>query len=176
MSDLEVAREGGAVLFTRTWSARAPVARVALATRLDLTPELHPLITRVSALAERGARSECVVHERIPLGPLRIPSQYRAAREVLAESADAADVVLEAWAALGVTLRHELALRAAGERTAVTHVVRVAAPRLLLRFVAGTARRAHDTWVLRVVAWAERGASADRARAHNPGVARVLPR
>lgn len=158
MSGAEVAREGGAVVFTRAWSARAPIARVVAATRLDLTPELHPLIERVSALAERGARSECTIHEHVPLGPLRIPSRYRAAREVVAEGQDAARVVLEAWAALGVTLRHDLALRAAGERTAVTHAVRVAAPRPLLRFVASTAERAHDTWVQRVVAWAERGA------------------
>ncbi len=156
MSAAEVVRDGAAVVFTRAWSARAPIARVVLATRLDRTPELHPLIQRISSLEERGARSTCVIHEHVPLGPLRLPNRYRAAREVVAEGPEDARLVLEAWAALGVTLRHDLALRADAERTAVTHVVRVAAPRLLLRFVAGTAQRAHDTWVERVVAWSER--------------------
>jgi proteic killer suppression protein len=55
---------------------------VIAATRLDLTPKLHPLITAVTALVERGGVSACVVHERVPLGPLRIPNRYRAARRV----------------------------------------------------------------------------------------------
>jgi hypothetical protein len=150
-------REGDAIVFTRTWSARAPLARVLDATRLERTPELHPLITRVSELAERGARSECIVHEVVPLGPLRLPNSYRATRKVL-EAGDAnARLLLEASAALGTTLRHELALRTEGARTEVTHGVRVRAPRLVLGFVARTAERAHDAWVERVVAWAERG-------------------
>jgi hypothetical protein len=144
-------------VFTRTWSARAPLERVIEATRLDLTPELHPLITRVESLRERDGASECWLHELVPLGPLRIPNRYRAARRV-----DGATVTLEAWARFGVHLRHELALRAASERTEVTHRVRVTAPRMLRRFVAATAQRAHDAWVARVVAWAEAGGAVVR--------------
>jgi len=152
----QITRDGDTVVFTRAWSARAPLARVIEATRLERTPELHPLITRVAQLVESGARSECVVHETVPLGPLRLPNSYRAAREVVAANEQAARLVLEASAALGTTLRHELALRAEGARTEVTHVVRVRAPRLVLGFVARTAERAHDAWVERVAAWAER--------------------
>lgn len=157
-----VARDGNALVFTRAWFARAPVARVVEATRLDLTPELHPLIRRVESLAERGGASECVLHELVPLGPLRIPNKYRAARDVIQVTDTSARLVLQAWAALGVNLRHELTLRAAGDRTEVTHVVRVVAPRLLRAFVASTARRAHDAWVERVVTWSERGAGSAR--------------
>jgi hypothetical protein len=149
-------RDGDAIVFTRAWSARASLARVIEATRLDLTPELHPLITRVESLRERADASECVLHELVPLGPLRIPNKYRATRRVIEASAMHARIELEAWASLGVQLRHELTLRAAGERTEVAHVVRVRAPRLLRAFVARTAQRAHDAWVARVVAWAER--------------------
>jgi len=152
------AREADALVFPRTWSARAPLARVVAATRLALTPELHPLITRVESLSERGDESECVLHELVPLGPLRIPNKYRATRSVCRVADGSTRIVLEAFASLGVELRHELALRELGERTEVAHVVRVRAPRLLRRFVARTARRAHDAWVERVVAWAERGA------------------
>jgi hypothetical protein len=152
-----IAHEAGALVFTRYWSARAPLARIALATQLALTPELHPLITRVESLSERGDESECVLHELVPLGPLRIPNKYRATRSVSRAADGSALLVLEAFAPLGVELRHELALREAGERTEVAHVVRVRAPRLLRGFVARTARRAHDAWVERVVAWAERG-------------------
>jgi hypothetical protein len=151
-----VAREGGAAVFTRHWSARAPLARVIEATRLELTPELHPLVTRVESLSQHGGASECWLQERVPLGPLRIPNRYRAARTVLEASESQGRIVLEAWAKLGVQLRHELTLRDANGRTEVTHVVRVTAPRVLLRFVAGTAQRAHDAWVERVVRWAER--------------------
>lgn len=153
---LRTEREGDAIVFTREWSARAALARVIEATRLDLTPELHPLITRVEALRERDGASECVLHEFVPLGPLRIPNSYRAARRVEEASDAHASITLEAWAALGVQLRHGLELRAAGERTEVTHRVRVRAPWLLRAFVASTARSAHDAWVSRVVAWAER--------------------
>ena len=145
-------RDGDPVVFTRVWSARAPLERVIEATRLDLTPELHPLITRVESLRERDGASECWLHERVPLGPLQIPNRYRAARRV-----DGTNVTLEGWAHFGIHLRHELALRTAAERTEVTHHVHVTAPRLLRRFVAATAQRAHDAWVARVVAWAEAG-------------------
>lgn len=144
------------VVIARTWSARAPLARVVAATRLELTPELHPLILRTESLRESGNTSECWLHEEVPLGPVRIPNKYRAARHVLEASGTHAQIVLEAWAKFGIQLRHELTLRAAGERTEVTHVVRVRAPLLLRGFVARTARRAHDAWVERVVRWAER--------------------
>lgn len=153
--------DGNALVFTRNWSARASLARVIDATRLDLTPQLHPLITRVESLREQGGSSDCVLHEFVPLGPLRIPNKYRAARRVLDANAVYARVELDGWASLGVHLRHELALRAAGERTEVTHVVRITAPGLLRAFVASTAQRAHDAWVQRVVAWAERERGAD---------------
>ncbi len=155
-----VQQDGDAIVFTRAWSARASLARVIEATRLDLTPELHPLVTRVESLREQGGVSECLLHEFVPLGPLRIPNKYRAARRVAEASAVYARIELDAWASLGVHLRHELALRAAGERTEVTHVVRITAPRPLRAFVASTAQRAHDAWVQRVVAWAERERSA----------------
>lgn len=146
-----------AVVFTRHWSARAPLARVVEATRLALTPELHPLITRVESLSEHGGASECCLHERVPLGPLHIPNKYRAARTLLEASETHAQIVLEAWAKLGVQLRHELTLHEASGRTEVTHLVYVTAPRLLRGLVARTAQRAHDAWVERVVRWAERG-------------------
>jgi hypothetical protein len=158
-----VERDGSAIVFTRNWSARASLARVIDATRLDLTPELHPLITRVESLRVQGGASECVLHEFVPLGPLRIPNKYRAARRVVEASALCARIELDGWASLGVRLRHELALCAAGERTEVTHVVRVTAPRPLRAFVARTAQRAHDAWVARVVAWAERERGAESA-------------
>jgi hypothetical protein len=154
----ELSRDGAAIVFTRTWSAHAPLARVVEATRLDLTPELHPLVSGVESLRESGGASECWLHESIPLGPLRLPNKYRAARRVLDADLLRAHVELEAWAKLGVHLRHELALRQADGRTEVTHVVRVSAPRAIRSFVASTARRAHDGWVERVVAWAEREA------------------
>jgi hypothetical protein len=56
-------REGNEIAFVRAWTARAPLARVIEATRLERTPELHPLIRRISELAQSGARSECVMHE-----------------------------------------------------------------------------------------------------------------
>ena len=149
-------RDGSAIVFRRNWSARASLARVIDATRLELTPQLHPLITRVESLREQGFSSECVLHELVPLGPLRIPNKYRAARRVLEASAVYARIELDAWASLGVHLRHELTLRAEGERTDVSHSVRVTAPRVLRAFVARTAQRAHDAWVQRVVGWAER--------------------
>jgi hypothetical protein len=152
------AREADEFVFPRAWSARAPLERVVAATRLALAPELHPLITRVESLSEHGDESECVLHELVPLGPLRIPNKYRATRSVMRAADGSTRLVLEAFAPLGVGLRHELALRELGERTEVAHVVRVRAPRLLRRFVARTARRAHDAWVERVVAWAEGGA------------------
>lgn len=155
-------RDAEAVVFTRTWSARAPLERVIEATRLELTPELHPLISRVESLVERGSASECWLHELVPLGPLRFPNRYRAARRVEDTSATHARITLEARARLGVELRHELALRAAGDRTEVRHRVRVAAPFGLRRFVAASAERAHDAWVARVVAWAEGAAKARR--------------
>jgi hypothetical protein len=153
-----MSRDGDAVVFTRAWSARAPLARVVEATRLARTPELHPLITRVEALGEIGGHSECLLHELVPLGPLRIPNKYQATREVREQNESHARLVLEARAAFGVRLRHELTLRASGATTEVAHVVRVTAPRLLRAFVASTAQRAHAGWVERVVAWAERGA------------------
>jgi hypothetical protein len=107
---------------------------------------------------ERGDASECVLDERLAVGPLRIPNKYRATRELLEASAGAARLALGAEAALGTTLRHELALRCVGERTEVEHVVDVRAPHVLHCFVARTAARAHDEWVARIVAWAERGA------------------
>lgn len=162
-ASVRVERDGNAIVFRRAWSARAPLARVIDATRLDLTPELHPLITRVESLREQGGASECVLHEFVPLGPLRIPNKYRAARRVVEASAVSARIELDAWASLGVHLRHELTLRAAGERTEVTHLVRITAPRLLRAFVANTAQRAHDAWVARVVAWAERERGEQRA-------------
>src|SRR5262245_32251952 len=149
-------------VFARTWSARAPLARVVEATRLDLTPELHPLITQVASFEERGARSACVIHERVPFGPLSLPNTYRAAREVLEFDAKQARIGLAARARFGVQLRHELAMRAVGCRTDVAHVVRIRAPLLLRRFVARTAERAHDEWVARVVAWAEGASTAPR--------------
>jgi len=153
----EITRDGDAIVFTRTWSAHAPLARVVEATRLERTPELHPLVTRVSQLVARDARSECVVHEIVPLGPLRIPNKYCATREVIGANEHSARILLEADAAFGTKLRHELALSTAGARTEATHVVRVRAPRLVLGFVARTSERAHNAWVERVVAWAERG-------------------
>jgi hypothetical protein len=149
------AQDGAAIVFTRVWCARAPLARVLEATRLERTPELHPLITRFEATRASGVATEGWLRELVPLGPLRIPNKYRASRTLLAASEAHANIVLEAWAAFGVHLRHELALRAVGVRTEVTHVVRVDAPRLLRGFVARTAQRAHDAWVARVVAWAE---------------------
>jgi hypothetical protein len=142
-------------VITRTWSARAPLARVVEATRLDLTPQLHPLVTRVSSFEECGARSACVLHERVPFGPLHLPNTYRAARELVEVDASYARIALAATAAYGVQLRHELALRQTGGRTDVAHVVRIRAPFLVRRFVARTAERAHDGWVARVVEWAE---------------------
>lgn len=156
---VEVAREPGEVRFTRRWSARAPLPRVVAATRLELTPELHPLVTRVESLEARGDFSTCLVHERVPLGPLSVRNRYRATREVLEQSEERAHLVLGASAALGTTLSHELSLCAVGERCEATHVVRLRAPLLVLGFVARTAQRAHDAWVERVVAWAERDGS-----------------
>ena len=151
-------------VFARAWSARAPLARVVEATRLDLTPQLHPLITRIESLEERGSRSACVMHERVPLGPLSLPNTYRAARELLEMDAEHARIALAATASFGVQLRHELALRAEDGRTDVAHVVRIRAPLLVRAFVARTARRAHDGWVERVVAWAEDASAAPPPR------------
>ena len=153
-------------VFARTWSARAPLARVVEATRLDLTPQLHPLITRADSFEERGARSTCVILERVPFGPLSLRNTYRATRELLECDATQARIALAATARFGVQLRHELALRAAGARTDVAHVVRIRAPLLLRRFVARTAERAHDEWVARVVAWAESASTATPPREH----------
>ena len=149
-------------VFARTWSARAPLAHVVDATRLDLTPQLHPLITRVDSFEERGTRSTCVILERVPFGPLRLRNTYRATRELLDCDATQARISLAATARFGVQLRHELAMHAVGDRTDVAHVVRIRAPAPLLRFVARTAERAHDEWVRRVVAWAEGGSAAPR--------------
>lgn len=151
----EITRDGDAIVFSRNWSARAPLARVLEATRLERTPDLHPLITHITQLATHGARSECVVHETVPLGPLRILNSYRATRELIEATETQARLVLDAAAALGTELRHDLTLRGVGVRTEVTHIVRVRAPRLLRSFVARTAERAHDAWVERVCAWAE---------------------
>jgi hypothetical protein len=149
-------RDGNAVVFTRAWSAHAPLARVVEATRLERTPELHPLITRVEALEERGDESECWLHERVPVGPWSVPNRYWAGRRVVRAGSGETTLVLEARARFGVRLEHALALREAGRRTEVTHRVRVEAPRWLRRFVAATAARAHGAWMERVVAWAER--------------------
>ena len=138
-----------AVTFHRTWTAYGPPELVVEATAPARGPELHPLITAVSAVEADGAGERWTIDEGVPFGPFTVPNRYTARRERVG----AGRLVLEAWSRPSVHLVHTLELHPAPEGTRVEHRVEVEAPAWVRGFVVATAGRAHDEWVRRVCAW-----------------------
>lgn len=117
---------------------------------------LHPLIESIEDLppipALPGARHYRVV-DRIPFGPFRLTTRYRAALE----SVSARAVRGHAWQFPGVHLVTDYLLQPTGGGTRLVEQVAVEAPSPLLGFVTRQASRAHAETLRAMKALLERG-------------------
>lgn len=133
--------------FHRSFAALGDAALLWEATAPERLPELHPLIHAVSDVTGDERDQSFLVHEHVPLGPLRLPNRYRTRRVA------GNPLLMEAWASAGVHLVHTLTWREDAGRLHVDHVVAVDAHPLVAGFVERTARAAHDRWIEAVRGW-----------------------
>ena len=133
--------------FHRSFTAPGDAALLWEATAPDRLAELHPLIHAVTDVTGDDYDQTFIVHEHIPLGPLRLPNRYRSRR------VRGNPLRLEAWAGAGVHLVHQLTVREEAGSVHVEHVVEVEAPWPVAGFVERTAQVAHDRWIAAVQAW-----------------------
>jgi hypothetical protein len=131
----------------RTLHVAAPAADL-LAFLADPTrlPSVHPLIDRIDVESDTTTDHErtlrFVIHEHVPLGPLRVKNRYRG--EVRTRADAPHGVVLLGWSTPAVTVRATWTVTdVVGGCIGAQHVV-MDAPRGLASFVFRTAARAHD--------------------------------
>ncbi|MEV1330636.1 SRPBCC family protein [Micromonospora costi] len=128
--------------FSYTVQARCSLAEAA-ALLGDLTRQgdLHPLIVRVRRLPPRpGAQASYAISDRLPAGPVRFPTRYRA--DILVSTPEEIVTVARQWPA--TTVRNHTRLRAEpGGLVRVDVEITLAAPAPLFPYAFRQARAAH---------------------------------
>ncbi|WP_433386848.1 SRPBCC family protein [Micromonospora sp. KLBMP9576] len=128
--------------FSYTIQARCSVARAAaLLVDLRRQEDLHPLIVRVRRVPPRpGARASYDITDRLPVGPVRLTTTYRA--DVLVDDPDEIVTVARQWPA--TTVRNHTRLRAEPDGVVRIDVeITLAAPAPLFGYAFRQARAAH---------------------------------
>ncbi|RKN51345.1 SRPBCC family protein [Micromonospora endolithica] len=141
--------------FTYTVQARCtPAEALALLADPRRQADLHPLIVRVRRVPSRpGALSSYTITDRLPVGPLRLPTSYHA--DVLVAEPDEVVTVARQWPA--TTVRNHTRLRSEPDGVLRIDVeITLTAPAPLFRYAFGQARAAHLTLASRL------GAALDR--------------
>lgn len=124
-----------------------PAVAIALLSDFSRHRELHPFIVRVEPRTPGpGVLRSYVISDRLPWGPLHIPTTYRA--DILIVTDD--EVLTVARQRPGTTVRNHTRVRATPDGVRIEVAITLVAPTLLFGYALRQARIAHAGLATRI--------------------------